>query len=86
MLSSTTAVERIPPPIFSEVERVYDCELLRHPVNLGKGRALKTAFMHILNTYPDCAGVVTVDADGQHKARDVAACAEALMKHPDCLF
>lgn len=73
-------------PIFSEVERAYDCELLRHPVNLGKGRALKTAFMHILNTYPDCAGVVTVDADGQHKARDVAICAEALMEHPDCLI
>ena len=71
--------------IFSQVEREYGCEMLRHPLNLGKGRALKTAFMHVLNTCPDCVGVVTVDADGQHKAEDVAACAKALMEHPECL-
>lgn len=73
-------------PIFARAESEYGCELLRHPVNLGKGRALKTAFMHILNTCPACAGVVTADADGQHKAEDVAACAKALLEHPDCLI
>ena len=51
-------------PVFARVKSECGCELLRHPINLGKGRALKTAFMYILNTYPACAGVVTVDADG----------------------
>ena len=40
-------------PYFDRAVQEYGCELLRHPINLGKGRALKTAFMHILNTYPD---------------------------------
>ena len=73
-------------PVFARVKSECGCELLRHPINLGKGRALKTAFMYILNTYPACAGVVTVDADGQHKAKDVAACARALLDHPDSLI
>lgn len=72
--------------VFARVKSECGCELLRHPINLGKGRALKTAFMYILNTYPACAGVVTVDADGQHKAKDVAACARALLDHPDSLI
>ena len=73
-------------PYFDRAVQEYGCELLRHPINLGKGRALKTAFMHILNTYPDCIGVVTVDADGQHRAGDVAACARDLSEHPDALI
>ena len=60
-------------PYFDRAVQEYGCELLRHPINLGKGRALKTAFMHILNTYPDCIGVVTVDAAGQHRAGAVTA-------------
>lgn len=73
-------------PYFDRAVQEYGCELLRHPINLGKGRALKTAFMHILNTYPDCIGVVTVDADGQHRAGDVTACARELSEHPDALI
>jgi putative flippase GtrA len=40
--------------------------LLVHSKNQGKGRALKTAFNCILNTYPEIQGVVTADSDGQH--------------------
>lgn len=40
--------------------------ILRHEVNLGKGKALKTAFTYILNKYPDALGCVTADCDGQH--------------------
>jgi glycosyltransferase involved in cell wall biosynthesis len=44
-------------------------EVLRHPLNLGKGRALQTGFDHLF-----AAGyeqVVTMDADGQHLAEEI---------------
>ena len=48
-------------------------------VDFGKGRALKTAFNHFLNAYPACKGLVTVDADGQHKVPDIRACCDAML-------
>ena len=71
---------------FDKAQNEYGCELLRHAINLGKGRAIKTALNRILSQYPACAGVVTVDADGQHRAEDVTACAKALLDHPDSLI
>lgn len=59
--------------------------VLRHSVNLGKGRALKTAFNYCLANHPNILGVVTADADGQHREKDIIACAQALRAHPDCL-
>jgi Glycosyltransferases involved in cell wall biogenesis len=70
---------------FISAEKEYGCTVISHAVNLGKGRALKTAFNHVLAQMPDCLGIVTIDADGQHKAEDAAACAEALYEHPDML-
>ena len=49
--------------------------LLEHPVNRGKGAALKTAFAWFLENRPDSAGVITVDGDGQHHPADTKACA-----------
>ena len=60
-------------------------QLLRHAVNLGKGAALKTAFNHVLCTYPELAGVVTADADGQHHPDDIERVAETLLARPDAL-
>ena len=59
--------------------------VLRHEVNRGKGRGLKTAFDYLLRTYPDLVGCVTADADGQHKPADVLRCLEALRDSPDAL-
>jgi glycosyltransferase involved in cell wall biosynthesis len=42
--------------------------LLRHPVNLGKAAALRSAFAHALARGAMC--VVTIDGDGQHDPRD----------------
>ena len=53
-------------------------QVVRHAVNLGKGRALKTGFNHILTTLPECVGVVTADADGQHRSGDVVRVGLAL--------
>ncbi len=69
-------------PLFEQAEQEFGCRLLVHPVNLGKGRALKDAFAWIRREWPDCAGAVTVDADGQHLPKDIRACAEMLCTHP----
>lgn len=61
------------------------CTVLRHEVNMGKGRALKTAFEHYLGNPGDCVGVVTLDADGQHSMQDTLACAKALERRPEDL-
>ena len=61
-------------------------QILNHSVNMGKGRALKTAFNFVLNTYPECIGVVAADCDGQHGIDDVIKCAEELKKHPSSLI
>ncbi len=56
--------------------------LVHHRVNLGKGRALKTGFEYFRRCFPKCAGVVTADADGQHRPADVLRVAEQLRKDP----
>ncbi|MFJ2617737.1 GtrA family protein [Glutamicibacter sp. NPDC087344] len=43
----------------------------RHPVNRGKGAALKSGFALIERHYPGQA-VITADCDGQHQAADIA--------------
>lgn len=64
--------------VFAALEAMDRCTVLRHPVNRGKGRAMKTAFAYILNqsAWTGCA-VVTADADGQHDAADVCAVGRA---------
>lgn len=64
--------------IFRVVEAM-GCDIVTNHVNCGKGRALKNGFNYILNTYPEAVGAVTADADGQHAAEDIVACAEALV-------
>ncbi len=61
------------------------CTLLRHGKNLGKGRALKTAFNYFLSFENDHVGVITLDGDGQHAIDDVVNCAKALEETPDRL-
>jgi glycosyltransferase involved in cell wall biosynthesis len=43
--------------------------LLEHPLNLGKGAALRTGFQYILQR--DYQVVITVDADGQHDPSEI---------------
>ena len=59
--------------------------ILTHEVNRGKGRALKTAFAHILDAYPDAVGCVTADSDGQHTTECILSVRRALEDHPDNL-
>lgn len=66
-------------PVFDALAARPQVTVLTHPVNRGKGRALKTGFAFILAERPECRGVVTVDGDGQHAADDVCRIAQALL-------
>lgn len=62
--------------IFDKVKDMPHCTVLHHPVNRGKGAALKTAFAYYTENRPDSIGLVTADADGQHLPKDILACAK----------
>lgn len=56
--------------------------VLKHYINFGKGRGIKTAFNYVLNNYSNITGVVTADCDGQHYVEDIIKCAEKLREDP----
>lgn len=60
--------------IFNEVSDKVT--LLKHEVNKGKGRALKTGFEYVKDNKSNLLGVVTVDADGQHTLEDTKKCVD----------
>lgn len=67
---------------FEEIKQYEGVTVLRHAVNQGKGRALKTGMHYFLNTYTEeqVKGLVTADADGQHGIDDVTKVAKALVE------
>ena len=69
--------------VFEKVAFLDGVKLLRHDVNRGKGAALKTAFAAVTKDFPEAAGVVTADADGQHLPADIVAVAKSTLDHPD---
>ena len=71
--------------LFLQAEAVEGCEVLHHAVNLGKGRALKTAFNACLLKFPGLCGCVTADSDGQHTPSDILACMRKLWENPKAL-
>lgn len=71
---------------YENAKRTYNCVVIEHAVNLGKGRALKDAFNYVLINWKDCKGAITVDSDGQHKVEDILTCAKALEENPDSLI
>lgn len=60
--------------------------VLRHMVNLGKGRALKTGFNEYLGRFKEKCGIITVDSDGQHKIEDITKVAKALVENKESLI
>ena len=68
-----------------EAVREKGAVVLSHAVNMGKGRALKTAFNYCLTEYPDMIGVITADSDGQHTPEDIRKCMDALSENADAL-
>ncbi|MDW7656319.1 MAG: bifunctional glycosyltransferase family 2/GtrA family protein [Bacillota bacterium] len=69
---------------FNEAEAL-GCKVLRHAINMGKGRALKTGLNEaMLSGYAD-RGIITADADGQHAPRDIYRVALAMQESPEAL-
>ncbi|MBQ8427712.1 MAG: bifunctional glycosyltransferase family 2/GtrA family protein, partial [Clostridia bacterium] len=62
--------------LFLKAKEEYDCHLISHHINMGKGRALKYAFNHILTNFPEISAVVTADCDGQHAPHDITKLVE----------
>lgn len=71
--------------LFDRAKREFGAIVLTHAVNLGKGRALKTAFNECLRRYPEAIGCVTADSDGQHTPECIIRCMEAMGEAPEAL-
>lgn len=74
--------------IFERVRLIGNgVQVLTHSVNQGKGRALKTAFNHlIISNDSSIIGAITVDADGQHDIVDVEKVAETMESNAGCVI
>lgn len=68
-------------PLFEAAEAA-GCTVLTHPVNLGKGAALKTGFRYLRETCPAGEGVVCADSDGQHLPQDIVRIARTVRERP----
>lgn len=60
------------------------CIVVKHEVNKGKGRALKTGFNYIKNL-ENVEGVVCADCDGQHLPEDIIRIGNAIKNHKDTI-
>lgn len=62
--------------LFDKAEE-YGCIVLHHPVNKGKGAALKTGFSYI-HSNCELDKVVCADSDGQHHVDDIIKLADSI--------
>lgn len=72
--------------LFTKAEQEFNCIIIKHEKNLGKGAALKTAFKYCLTNLPNIKGVITADADGQHLVKDIYKIKQAILNNPDTLI
>lgn len=72
-----------------ETQKYFDevadkVHLVRHAVNQGKGRALKTGLNYIKLNYGDSLmGVLAADSDGQHPISAILDCKNAMIENPE---
>lgn len=71
---------------FQTAQNKYNAIILTHDINKGKGRALKTAFSYCLTTFPDMAGCITADSDGQHTPSAIIDCKTKMFSNPTHLI
>ena len=58
----------------------FNITCLKHPLNSGKGAALKTGFKHLLEH--GSKWIITMDADGQHSLEDLPKFVLAIAQNP----
>jgi len=66
-----------------DAARQAGAEVVDHPVNLGKGQALRTGLRHAYRR--GFRHAVTLDADGQHDPDDIPVLLEAVQREPTSL-
>lgn len=71
---------------FQTAKDKFDCIVIKHEQNFGKGRALKTAMKYVLNNFKKAKGIVTIDSDGQHQYKDMMICVDTFNVHKDALI
>jgi len=71
--------------ILREVAQIPKVQVVSHAINLGKGSALKAGINFALCACPGLAGIVTIDADGQHDPADVLAVCRCFLEAPSAL-
>ena len=59
--------------------------VVKHSVNLGKGRGLKNGINYILENFSKAKVIVTADCDGQHSVEDIKKCSDIAKKNMDAL-
>lgn len=62
----------------------YPVTVIRHPVNMGKGEALRTALNHVHGH--GGTHMIAVDADGQHDPDDLPLFLQAIRESPGSLL
>lgn len=72
--------------IFGKIAQKSNVKVLHHAINLGKGAALKTGLNYIYVHFPDAPGVITADADGQHRPKDIKKVAQDFQNSPQSLI
>lgn len=72
--------------IFEKVKEMPFAEVISHPKNMGKGKALKTGFEYFLENRPDKKGLVTTDDDMQHTAEDIKGCCAEMIRTGTAVF
>ena len=70
--------------IFNQVRNRANVIYLKHEQNMGKGKALKTAFKFIKDLGIN-GTIVTADSDGQHKPLDIKRVYDFSTKYPNSL-
>ncbi|MDR1563471.1 MAG: bifunctional glycosyltransferase family 2/GtrA family protein [Oscillospiraceae bacterium] len=70
--------------IFKELQ-AKGCKLITHAINQGKGKGIKSGIKACMELYPNAMGLVTADADGQHRPDDILKIVAALRANPKAL-
>lgn len=66
-----------------QIAKEAGCIVLKHEVNKGKGKALRTAFSYVVTNRTDIKAVITVDGDNQHTMHDIKSCIEKYRECPE---
>lgn len=71
---------------FFESAEALGVTVVRHEVNGGKGKALRTGFTYIGENMPETEGIVTADCDGQHTPEDIMKVIKCMEENPDTMI